>query len=107
MFKRIVFLALLIICALGLTLPASAADARPVIIDTDMTTDDWMAILLTLKNPEFSVKAITVTGTGWAYCDAGVQAALGLLALTNYGDVPVSCWTEKPLLGDNAPPAEW
>jgi inosine-uridine nucleoside N-ribohydrolase len=87
--------------------PASAEDPVPVVIDSDMTTDDWMATLFLLNDPTFEVKAITVTGTGFAYCNAGVQSALGLLALTDYGDVPVSCGSESPLLGDNAPPAEW
>ena len=35
------------------------------------------------------------------------SAALGLLALAEYGDVPVACGAETPLVGDNAPPAEW
>ena len=87
--------------------PAAAADPRPVIIDSDMTTDDFMATLLTLKSPDFSVKAITVTGTGWSFCDAGVKAALGIVALADAGDVPVSCWRDAPLVGDNPVPAEW
>ncbi|MBI5667550.1 MAG: nucleoside hydrolase [Chloroflexi bacterium] len=98
---------LLLVILLAVAAPVAAQETRPVIVDTDMVTDDWMAILLILNDPAFSVKAITVTGTGFAYCDAGVEVALGLLALTGYGDVPVSCWTEKPLMGDNAPPAEW
>ncbi len=84
-----------------------AANPRPVVIDSDMTTDDFMATLFLLNDPDVSVKAITVTGTGWAFCDAGVRAALGLVALTNYGDVPVSCWTDKPLLGDSPVPNDW
>jgi inosine-uridine nucleoside N-ribohydrolase len=83
--------------------PAAAQTPRPVIIDTDMTSDDWMATLYLLNNPDFSVKAITVTGTGWAFCDAGVRAALGLVALANYGDIPVSCWRDNPLLGGDNP----
>jgi inosine-uridine nucleoside N-ribohydrolase len=79
----------------------------PVVIDSDMIADDWMATLFLLNDPNFMVKAITVAGTGFAYCDAGVQSALGLLALTEYGDVPVSCGSASPLMGDNAPPAEW
>src|ERR671927_311464 len=81
---------------------ASAQDPVPVVIDSDMTTDDWMATLFVLNDPHFAVKAITVAGTGFAYCDAGVQSALGLLALTDYGDVPVSCGATSPLMGDNA-----
>lgn len=86
---------------------ASAGEAIPVVIDSDMISDDWMATLFLLNDPQFSVKAITVSGTGFATCDAGVRSALGLLALTDYGDVPVSCGAEKPLQGENAPPAEW
>ncbi|MBZ0288313.1 MAG: nucleoside hydrolase, partial [Anaerolineae bacterium] len=87
--------------------PAVAQAPRPVIIDTDMVTDDWMAILLTFKNPDFDVKAITVTGTGFAYCDSGTRIALGLVALAGQGDIPVSCWRDEPLFGDNAPPSDW
>lgn len=85
----------------------SAQDPVPVVIDSDMATDDWMATLYILNDPDFSVKAITVSGTGFAYCDGGVEAALGLIALAEYGEVPVSCGSESPLIGDNAPPADW
>ena len=103
-------LCLVLACMLGALSgdsPVSAQEPVPVIIDSDMTTDDWMATLFILNDPGFTVEAITVTGTGFAYCDAGVEAALGLLALTEYGDVPVSCGSESPLAGDNGPPAEW
>lgn len=89
------------------TTAVSAQDPVPVVIDSDMISDDWMAALFILNDPQFTVKAITVTGTGFADCDAGVQSALGLLALTDYGDVPVSCGASSPLMGENAPPAEW
>lgn len=85
----------------------SAQEPIPVMIDSDMTSDDWMAVLYVLNDPAYSVKAITVTGTGFAYCDAGVRAALGLLALVDASDIPVSCGAETPLMGNNAPPADW
>jgi pyrimidine-specific ribonucleoside hydrolase len=93
--------------AFGLASPVAAQSPQPVIIDADMALDDWLAILYVLNDPDFEVEAITVTGTGFAYCDAGVHIALGLVALAEYGDVPVSCGSETPLLGENAPPAEW
>ncbi|MCC6792110.1 MAG: nucleoside hydrolase [Thermomicrobiales bacterium] len=89
------------------TTGVSAQDRTPVVIDSDMISDDWMAALFVLNDPDVEVKAITVAGTGFADCEAGVRSALGLLALTEYGDVPVSCGSETPLVGDNAPPAEW
>ncbi|MCA0455553.1 MAG: nucleoside hydrolase [Chloroflexi bacterium] len=108
--KRKWLFAALLCCLLGwlVVFPAAAQEPRAVIVDTDMTSDDFMALLYLFNNPDFSVKAITVTGTGFSFCDAGVEAALGLLALTAYGDVPVSCWQETPLLGGDSPvPAEW
>ena len=106
MFKKLMSLALLC-CVLGVFSTAVAQSPRPVVIDSDMTTDDFMATLYLLNNPDFSVKAITVTGTGWAFCDAGVRAALGMVELADYSDVPVSCWTDKPLLGDSPVPNDW
>lgn len=105
-------------CALALgigsVIPAvSAQDATPtaapipLVIDSDMISDDWMATLYVLNNPRFDVQAITVAGTGFTDCEAGVRSALGILALTGHNDVPVSCGAEDPLVGNNAPPAEW
>lgn len=114
MFSRLA-LCLVLLCAFGAFGGRTVASAQtpttdpiPVVIDSDMISDDWMAALFVLNDPAFSVKAITVSGTGFAAdCAAGVRAALGILALTDYGDVPVSCGAESPLMGDNAPPAEW
>ena len=109
MFRRLAF-CLMLMGVLGVfsgEMDVSAQEPVPVVLDSDMISDDWMATLFLLNDPAFSVEAITVSGTGFGYCDAGVQAALGLLALTDYGDVPVSCGSETPLVGDNAPPAEW
>jgi pyrimidine-specific ribonucleoside hydrolase len=109
MFKKsvICILILALLGTLALNVAAQDTTPRPVIIDSDMITDDWMAILLTFKNPEFEVKAITVTGTGFAYCDAGTQIALGIVALAQASDIPVSCWRDTPLFGDNAVPDDW
>ena len=87
-------------------LPASSTP-RPVIIDTDMAQDDWMAILFLLQRPEVDVKAITVTGTGETHCEPGVQNALGLVALSGNTGIPVACGRETPLQGQNVFPADW
>lgn len=80
---------------------------RPVIIDTDMAPDDWMAILYLLNRPDVRVTAITVTGTGEAHCEPGIKNAMSLAALAGQPDIPVSCGRETPLQGDHAFPAEW
>jgi pyrimidine-specific ribonucleoside hydrolase len=82
-------------------------DARPVVIDTDMAADDWLAILYLLQRPDITVQAITVTGTGEAHCAPGVTHARGLLALVGYPAIPVSCGRETPLRGDHVFPAPW
>lgn len=73
-------------CALGLAsgVPATAAQDQapaPVVVDSDMISDDWMATLFLLNDPQFDIKAITVAGTGFADCEAGVASASGILAL--------------------------
>lgn len=86
---------------------ALAGDAQPVIVDTDMAPDDWMAILYLLQHPGVDVKAITVAGTGEAHCAPGVENARGLAALAGRGTIPVACGREAPLLGDHAFPSDW
>lgn len=81
--------------------------AHPVIIDTDMAADDWMAILYLLNRPDVSVEAITVTGTGEAHCEPGVKNAMSLTALAGQPDIPVSCGRTTPLQGDHAFPTDW
>ena len=80
---------------------------RAVVIDTDMGTDDAMAILFLLRRPELEVKAITVTGAGLAHCEQGVQNALRLQALAGSKDIPVACGRTTPMSGTHAFPEEW
>jgi hypothetical protein len=96
MVKRFL-LCLLVCCAIGAvggiatvsaqdatpaTSPEPVSEPIPVIIDSDLISDDWMAALFVLNDPRFAVQAITVSATGFAAdCAAGVRAALGLLAL--------------------------
>jgi pyrimidine-specific ribonucleoside hydrolase len=87
--------------------PALAAGARPVIVDTDMAADDWMAILYLLQRPDLDLRAITVTGTGEAHCGPGVRNALDLAALAGRPEVPVACGRETPLAGNHAFPTSW
>jgi pyrimidine-specific ribonucleoside hydrolase len=72
-----------------------------------MAADDWMAILYLLNRPDVSVEAITVTGTGEAHCEPGIENALSLAALAGQPDIPVSCGRAMPLQGDHTFPLEW
>jgi inosine-uridine nucleoside N-ribohydrolase len=80
---------------------AQAAPLVPVVIDTDMSHDDAMAILYLLQHDDVEVQAITVTGTGMARLEAGTRNALGLLTLAGRDDVVVARGGDTPLAGDN------
>ena len=114
MFRKILAFSLtLVLTACGiqptphLTPTPFTGTVRPVIIDTDMAADDWMAILYLLNRPDVSVAAITVTGTGEAHCEPGIKNALSLAALAGQPDIPVSCGRTTPLQGDHAFPPDW
>jgi pyrimidine-specific ribonucleoside hydrolase len=84
-----------------------AADAQPVVVDTDMAPDDWLAILFLLGRTDIEVQAITVTGAGEAHCPAGTRNARNLVALAGRPEIPVACGRETPLEGDHAFPTAW
>lgn len=114
MIRKILAFSLMLILAACGTQPAPRPTStpftgtpRPVIIDTDMAGDDWMAILYLLNRPDISVEAITVTGTGEAHCEPGVRNAMRLTALAGQSDIPVSCGRETPLQGNHTFPAAW
>src|SRR5690349_2256056 len=87
----------------------------PVVIDTDMAQDDWMAISFVLQRKDLDVRAITVASTGEATCDLiagetpGADIALGLLALAGKDDghTVVACGRTQPLRGDHVFPRVW
>lgn len=79
----------------------------PIILDTDMGADDWMAMLILLCSPKVTIKAITVTGAGLAHIEAGTKHALNLLALANHENIPVSKGSLTPLRGSHSFPASW
>ena len=110
--KLTLLVSLFLLIGLMIPIPAAAQvtrqdTPRPLIIDTDMAMDDWIAILYLLQRSDIDVKAVTVSGTGEAHCDAGVQNAQHLLALGGYPDIPVACGRETPLVGNHEFPADW
>ena len=80
---------------------------RAVIIDTDMTPDDWRAILYLLRRQDVAVQAITVVGTGEAHCGPGVRNALGLAMLAGQPNIPVTCGRETALAAGHPFPDAW
>lgn len=73
----------------------------PILVDTDMALDDWMALAYLLMTPAAEVSAITVAATGEAHAGPGVKNALRLLALANAPAVDVAAGRKTPLAGDH------
>lgn len=81
--------------------------AVPVVVDTDLASDDLVALAFLLSSKDADVLAVTVSGVGEVRCPQGVEVIRGLLAVTGDDDVPVACGRSTPLVGDHAFPAEW
>jgi inosine-uridine nucleoside N-ribohydrolase len=90
---------------------AGAAPARgpaPVIVDTDMASDDIMALSYLLDRPDISVQAVTVEGTGVAHGPAGARNVLRLLrALGIHRTIPVGYGGPTPLASAQTFPLAW
>jgi inosine-uridine nucleoside N-ribohydrolase len=61
----------------------------PVVVDTDMGFDDWMAILYLLNNPAVDLKAITIDCAGETYCPQGAVNATRLIEIAGQSQIPV------------------
>jgi pyrimidine-specific ribonucleoside hydrolase len=79
----------------------------PLIVDTDMGNDDVLALIFLMQHPGVELQAVTVVGTGLVHCAPGIRNVQGLLELTQYADIPVSCGTEEPLDGEHPFPQAW
>lgn len=87
-----------------LTVPAAAA--TPVVIDTDMGSDDVMAISLLLAHREIPIEAITVVN-GLAHVPAGAANARRLVRAAGRDTIPVFEGREIPLQKTADFPKEW
>ncbi len=108
--KRLAVLAAvaLAVFSAGCGSSGSGASGRiPVVVDTDLSTDDAIALLYLAASPRIDLRAVTVSGTGLVHCPAGARNAAQLLALAGKTDVPVACGRDFPLAGARAVPEDW
>ena len=70
---------------------------KPVVIDTDMAVDDWMALAYLLQRDDVEVRAITVTADTAAACQAAVRNAMNIVALAGKPNIPVASGLPVPL----------
>jgi purine nucleosidase/pyrimidine-specific ribonucleoside hydrolase len=88
-------------------LPTPEGEAPiPLIFDDDGSPDGVIALLFFLRNPLYSVEAVTVS-PGEAHPALFAQHVAQLLAAVGRPDIPVGVGRETPLEGNNAFPEPW
>src|SRR5881227_1233213 len=92
----------------GLASPAASPSVvtRNIIVDTDVATDDLIALAMLLSRRDVHIEAITVAN-GEAHVEIGAQNVLRLLALAGRTDIPVYIGTAKPMKGSAEFPPAW
>ena len=84
---------------------ANANTRETFIIDTDVGRDDVIAMLYLFKNPQVSVKAITIETNGVAHCAAAFANAAGVLRLVGMNNIPIACGIEQANLSTHVLPS--
>jgi len=80
----------------------------PIIVDTDMGTDDWMALSYVVGSTKANLLGVTIVGNGLAPCNEGVRNARYLLGLSpEDADRPVGCGSTWPMDGYASYPQLW
>lgn len=80
--------------------------AHPFIIDTDLSFDDYVALLFLLLHPEVDVRAITIAN-GVVHVKPGVNNTGRLLRLVGREAIPFAGGPESALSGQRAFPNSW
>jgi len=84
----------------------SATPRTPVIIDTDVGSDDLLAIAFLLSRADIRIEAITVAN-GLAHVERGAANLVRLLTLAGKPDIPVYIGRSSPMRGHREFPAAW
>lgn len=84
----------------------SGQDPIPIIVDDDGSPDGVIALLYFLSNPQFDIRAVTIS-CGEAHPDVFAGQIMQMLAGLGRADIPVGAGREDPLEGTNAFPDSW
>jgi pyrimidine-specific ribonucleoside hydrolase len=83
------------------------AGRLPLILDSDMSFDDVMAMAFLTTQPDVELLAVTVSGTGIAHCGPGARNARNLLNELQVPLVPTACGPAEPIAGGREFPEDW
>jgi len=85
----------------------SAFQVAPVIINTDCSLDDAIAIVYLAQNPRVDVKGIVTVGEGMAHWETGATNILNVLHLIGRSRIPVSLGERKSMSPVGSYPSSW
>jgi len=87
---------------------ANLSNGKPLIIDTDMGTDDWLAISYIAQNQKIDLLGITIVGNGLASCEYAGRNAQHLLSMSvRNAKKPIGCGSSWPMDGYASYPTIW
>ena len=97
------------VISLGLIAPAYAQGRNnPFIIDTDMGTDDWLAIAFIAQDQQIDLLGISIVGNGLASCSNAVHNAQYILNMSSRNSKkPIACGSNWPMDGYASYPKIW
>ncbi len=84
----------------------SSEHRRPILVDTDLSFDDYVALLYLLQHPAVDIRAVTVVN-GVVHVQPGVENARRVLALARRREIPVAGGPGEPLSGARTFPTRW
>lgn len=93
--RQLLFISIGGVAAMG-SIPSdtTTCPARtPVIVDTDVDTDDMMALTYLLQVPDIEVKLISVAISGWSTPTAALANVLRITQMLGQGTIPVAYGT--------------
>lgn len=93
---------LLIVGVVGVNLYTVGASPHRILLDTDVDTDDFFALLYLLKQnrSEFELEAITINTNAWTDAGHSVNQIYDILYMMGRDDIPVGVGGEGGILED-------
>ncbi|WCJ23642.1 inosine-uridine preferring nucleoside hydrolase family protein [Euphorbia peplus] len=90
------------IIVLLITVISVEAIPHRILLDTDVDTDDFFALLYLLKlnRSEFELKAITINANAWTDAGHSINQMYDILYMMNRDDIPVGIGGEGGILDD-------
>ncbi|XP_074592724.1 nucleoside hydrolase 3-like isoform X3 [Curcuma longa] len=98
------FMFLVPVSLIGAWSSGMSADGKPrrILLDTDMGTDDFFALLYLLKQnrSHFDLKAVTINANAWTDAGHAVNHVYDILYMMNRDDIPVGVGGDGGILDD-------